>query len=393
MVKYHYNLVKGVFIVKGNVLVLGNSGVGKSTLINAVLGTDVAAASFGTEGTTKELKIYGPDLDGAPFNLIDSVGFEPNWFKARQAISAVKAWSKSSAKDGNEDTQINIVWFCIDGCSAKLFPETVENMTKAISMWKNIPVIVVITKSFSKPDWEKNIQMIRDAFTKAKKYHCNVKGIFPVVAQIYEIDETISVGPEGLSELVDKTLELMPEGMRTADEIIKRFRLTRKRAQAQTVTGFAVTSAVVVGAVPIPVPDAPILVSIETIMVNRILSIYDIKNDDEKKKFTEILLEIGAATLIGKSVINAVKAIPGISLAADVINAIVAGAVVSLMGETVCYVLDRVYLGKLKLNEYDKVMTLVKEKFTSGEITKYIESVAKIAEPLLAKTKGKKAMK
>ena len=95
--------------MKGNVLVLGNSGVGKSTLINAVLGTDVAAASFGTEGTTKELKIYGPNLKDAPFNLIDSVGFEPNWFKARQAVNAVKDWSKKSAKEGNEDNQVNIV--------------------------------------------------------------------------------------------------------------------------------------------------------------------------------------------------------------------------------------------------------------------------------------------
>ena len=150
--------------MKGNVLVLGNSGVGKSTLINAVLGTDVAAASFGTAGTTKELKIYGPDLDGSPFNLIDSVGFEPNWFKAWQAVNAVKAWSRKSAKEGNEDNQINIVWFCIDGCAAKLFPETVENMAKAVSMWKDIPVVVVITKSFSKPDRDRNITMIREAF-------------------------------------------------------------------------------------------------------------------------------------------------------------------------------------------------------------------------------------
>lgn len=379
--------------MKGNVLVLGNSGVGKSTLINAVLGTDVAAASFGTAGTTKELKIYGPDLDGSPFNLIDSVGFEPNWFKAWQAVNAVKAWSRKSAKEGNEDNQINIVWFCIDGCAAKLFPETVENMAKAVSMWKDIPVVVVITKSFSKPDRDRNITMIREAFDKVKKYHCNVQGIMPVVAQIYEIDENTSVAPEGLSELVDKTLELMPEGFQKADESVKRFRLNRKRALAQAVTGVAVTSAVVVGAVPIPVPDAPILVSIETVMVNRILSIYDIKNDDDKKKFTEILLEMGAATLIGKAAISAVKAIPGINLAADVINAIVAGAVVSLMGETVCYVLDRVYLGKLDLSEYDKIRDLVKEKFASGEITKYVESVAKIAEPILAKTKGKKTIK
>ena len=50
---------------KGNVLVIGNSGVGKSTLINAVLGEQVAKTSWGTEGTTIELKIY--DKESVPF--------------------------------------------------------------------------------------------------------------------------------------------------------------------------------------------------------------------------------------------------------------------------------------------------------------------------------------
>lgn len=44
--------------IKGNVLVLGNSGVGKSTLINAVIGDTVAKTSFGTRGTTSELAVY-----------------------------------------------------------------------------------------------------------------------------------------------------------------------------------------------------------------------------------------------------------------------------------------------------------------------------------------------
>lgn len=43
---------------KGNVLVIGNSGVGKSTLINAVLGEDRAAAEWCSNGKTKKLEIY-----------------------------------------------------------------------------------------------------------------------------------------------------------------------------------------------------------------------------------------------------------------------------------------------------------------------------------------------
>ena len=41
----------------GNVLVIGNSGVGKSTLINAVLGIEKAKTGYGISETTNELEI------------------------------------------------------------------------------------------------------------------------------------------------------------------------------------------------------------------------------------------------------------------------------------------------------------------------------------------------
>lgn len=72
----------------GNVLVIGNSGVGKSTLINAVLGDECAECGWGTTGTTSELKIYANDE--LPFNVIDSIGFEPSFIKRTKAIHAVK---------------------------------------------------------------------------------------------------------------------------------------------------------------------------------------------------------------------------------------------------------------------------------------------------------------
>ena len=64
---------------KGNILVIGDSGVGKSTLINAVLGEEKAETSFGNSGTTKELKVYENDI--LDFRVIDTVWFEPGFFK------------------------------------------------------------------------------------------------------------------------------------------------------------------------------------------------------------------------------------------------------------------------------------------------------------------------
>ena len=134
---------------KGNVLVIGNSGVGKSTLINAVLGENRAVTGYGTVGTTKELCIYeGQDI---PFRIIDTVGFEPSFLKEHTAIQVVKKWSKNSAKEGKEDTQINVIWFCVDGAARKLFSKAIKDLSRATAMWPSVPVIVVITKSYSIP--------------------------------------------------------------------------------------------------------------------------------------------------------------------------------------------------------------------------------------------------
>ena len=92
---------KNVKMKKGNVLVIGNSGVGKSTLINAVLGEEVARTSYGTKGTTPKLDIY--ESEKIPFRLIDTIGFEPGFLQKNQAINAVKDWSKDCAKVGKED--------------------------------------------------------------------------------------------------------------------------------------------------------------------------------------------------------------------------------------------------------------------------------------------------
>ena len=150
---------------KGNVLVIGNSGVGKSTLINAVLGDEVAKTSWGESGTTSKLDIY----DGEPFNIIDTIGFEPSLFKSNKAISAVKKWSKRSAKEENNDKQINVIWFCVDGTSRKLFPKAIKDLSKAISMWKSVPIIVVITKSYSVPERNENIELVNNVFNKNKE--------------------------------------------------------------------------------------------------------------------------------------------------------------------------------------------------------------------------------
>lgn len=360
--------------MKGNVLVLGNSGVGKSTLINAVIGEEKAHTSFGITGTTNRLEIYGDKNPEIPFSLIDSVGFEPNPKKAKKAINLVKKWSKESTKAGNESSQINVVWFCIDGCGAKLFPETIENLARSISMWKNIPVIVVITKSYSKIDRQTNIDMVYNAFAMLNRYSCNLKAVMPVVAKIYSLDDTQYAEPEGISELIDKTLELMPEGIRIADNIISDFRIKRIRALTQSVVGAATAAAVTVGAVPIPFPDAALLVPIETAELLALAKIYSFDKEKGKDIFIKTAIDIGGVSAIGKTIITTLKAIPGINLAAAILNAAVAGTIVAAIGETSIFIYDQIYTGKKSFNDMEWITNILKERLSPETLTPMLNS-------------------
>lgn len=285
----------------GNVLLIGNSGVGKSTLINAVLGEDAAVTGWGTEGTTKELKIYGDEND--PFRVIDTIGFEPSYLKEERAVRAVRKWAKESAKKGNENTQINVIWFCISGTSRKLFDKTIKALVRATSFYKSVPVVAVITKSYSLPEREENIQLVKKAFSEQRR-PINLKGIVPVVALAYKINDEITVQPDGITELIDATNSLMPEGFREAANDLAVYKLNRKRSFAQSVVGLSVAGGAAVGAIPIPFPDALILTPIETAEVNGLASIYGISKSDKGKHFLNSIIEVGTVSAGAKQIIN-----------------------------------------------------------------------------------------
>ena len=361
---------------RGNVLLIGNSGVGKSTLINAVLGDNVAKTGYGSEGTTRELAIY--ESREIAFRLIDTVGFEPSFFKENKAIRAVQKWSKNSAKEGREDTQINVIWFCVDGTSRKLFEKTISNLSRATSLWPSVPVVVVITKSYSVPDRAENIEMVHNAFARQKRHPVNLRGVIPVVAATYTLNDTAYAPPEGIAELIDRTNELIPEGLRAGAKDVGKFILDRKRAMAQSVVGVATAGAAAVGAVPIPFPDALLLGPVEIGEINAIARIYGIKNSAESKRMLNSIVEVGTVGVGAKAAINALKAIPGVNLGASLINAVTAGSIAAALGEGAAHVFEQIYLGNKTTADIDWVTKMMESKFAGSFVKRLNTAVSEL---------------
>ena len=367
---------------RGNVLVIGNSGVGKSTLINSVFGEEKAKTGWGNEGTTSKLEIY--ESESIPFRIIDSVGFEPSMIKRTKAINAVKKWSKDSAKEGKEDNQINVIWFCVEGTSSKLFPETIKSLSAATAMWETVPVIVVITKSYAVPERERNIEMVNNAFAKQKRSK-NLRKVIPVVASTFVLNDSAYAPPEGITELIDATNELMPEGIKAAETDIYKFTLNRKRGLSQSIVGVATTAGVVVGAVPIPFADAMILSPIEVAEINALAQVYGINKNEKSKQFFDSIIEVGTVSAVAKAAISGLKAIPGINLAASVINAMIAGSFVAAIGEGTLYAFEQVYMGKKTVEDIDWVKKVIESKLS----TELLEKVKAVSEKISDNTDQK----
>lgn len=365
-------------LVKGNVLVLGNSGVGKSTLINAVLGERKTKTGYGTVGTTKHLEVF--ENNEINFRLIDSVGFEPDFFRRFQAIKAVQDWCRKTAKAGNENSKINVIWFCVDGTSRKLFSQSIDSLAKAASVYKSVPVIAVITKSYSRPDRESNVQMVREAFSGRVGRKLNLKGIIPVVAELYRIDDTSFAPVDGIAELIQLTNDVMPEGIAAADKDVERYKLERTNNFAHTLIGASTVSGVLIGAVPLPSPltDGAILSGIELAEVNGLAKLYGIKKSNQSTALFEKIVEIGTVSAVARATCGAVlKVIP---VAGWIANAAVAGSFVAAIGEGTRYIFEQIKLGNKSVQDIEWAETLLSDKLSGQVVDKAKKAFSALSE-------------
>ena len=269
----------------------------------------------------------------------------------------MKKWSRESVEDGKSDHQINVIWFCVEGTSGKLFPQAVRNFLDATKHWPHVPIVVIITKSYSKRDREENIALVQKAFGEVKTSRMP-KAISPVVADTFWIDD---------------------EGLQAAKEDAAQFRLNRKRVLSQSTTAAATLSAVIVGAVPVPIPDATILGPVEIAAITAISKIYGIDKEHGAERFKETIAEVGTVSLAAKGVLSLTKAIPGLNLATSVANAVVAGSIVAALCGATIYACEQVYLGNKSADDADWLKRLVESKLSGDFVAKVTDALKQTA--------------
>ncbi|EPB7489225.1 YcjF family protein, partial [Campylobacter jejuni] len=310
---------------KLNVLILGKTGAGKSTLINTVFGEKVAKTGSGSP-ITANLNKY--EKDG--LCIYDSKGLE---IKDDKGIDNLKQFIEDQKAKEPSD-QIHLVWFCICEANRRIEPQEKE-LIKFLKSEK-FCTILVITKA--QQDKDENGCSFKDIVKK--ELELDDEKIERVRAIAIEDDEGNVKKLLGIKELVNKTYCFLNEGQKNAfarkqqyDKDLKR-EACKEKAQDKIKYYAGLSSTVALS--PIPFSDFPLIATNQCAMIYHISMIYELNlsSKDDALKILTALLATGVAGFAVKTLATGLmKFIPGVNFIGGAINATVAYNATKKIGE------------------------------------------------------------
>ena len=167
-----------------NILVIGKTGVGKSTLINSVFREPLAKTGKGNPVTTGIRQYTKQDF---PVTVYDTPGLELSGTQIKELISDVSDLiEKKRFLEPKE--HIHVVWYCLNHGGDRL--ESIEKKWLHDLKTKDVPVILVVTKTLTRKR--------SDFMSALEGENLPVHQIIPVLAESMEIDEDYTAKTHGL---------------------------------------------------------------------------------------------------------------------------------------------------------------------------------------------------
>ncbi|GAB6901675.1 GTPase family protein [Kineosporia succinea] len=319
-----------------NLAIFGKTGVGKSTLVNAIFGEDVAETGIG-QPVTQGSHLY-LHADGH-FGVLDTRGLEIGTDDAT-ILDELETYIKDMRRQPQAD-QVHVAWYCVRAGDRR-FEDTEEAFIRGLDRL-GLPVLIVLTQvPMRDGEYHPDAIALRDAIAERD---------LPVNGQIFltnaKADDFAGLEAHGLQELLDATFLVAPAGVQEALVAAQKIDLSRKRASAEKAIRAAVGAAAAAGATPIPFSDAAVLVPIQLTMMATISHIYDVGVD---RSTAGALAATAAATAGGRSLVTGlIKTVPGAgTLIGGGIAAAVASAVTWAVGQAWTTVCSRLSQGKLQ---------------------------------------------
>lgn len=361
---------------KFNVIIMGKTGVGKSALINALFGSEVVKSGVGKPITQHLAKIEVPHKGVV---LWDTKGIEAKDY--RNIIENLKnEFTESFSQVKHTNDIPHIAWICIDAQGARVEPCDIELIRIAKNF--SIPLVVTFTKYYGKSN-DAFINEAIDEINKSAELKEYINNKYVRINSVsMEIDENYSIPTKGLDELLDKTFQCLPEGMKSAKNALKKAQMVRMKDRLEAITDsakkivhVASLAAGTAGASPIPGSDAPIIAAVQSGMIYKINAEFEL--DSATANTTAVVtgvLGVTAIAQVGRTVVsNILKFIPGAgSIIGGTISATTAIAITEAVGHAYIQALTYYYsteTGKVELpSEVEPILSLFKEFFQTKKI-------------------------
>ncbi len=252
-----------------NLAIFGKTGVGKSTLINAIFGADVARTGIGEPVTKAEhLHLHTSGVLG----ILDTRGVEIGE-DTDKIITELGSYLSAMRTKPLPD-QIHVAWYAVRATDRR-FEETEARFIREVA-GLGLPVVLVITQvpmrdGHVHPDV---VELARGIENQDLPILNSRAYLTMALADDFRGDHA-----HGLQELLDATFQAAPAGVGAALTAAQQIDANRKRDEAEKAIGIAVAAAGTAGATPIPFSDAVVLAPIQLSMMASIAVTYGIKMD------------------------------------------------------------------------------------------------------------------
>ena len=332
-----------------NILVIGKSGVGKSTLINTMFRGELAKTGLGRPITQEIRKIEKKDV---PLVIYDTPGFELSSSQQKQVKEEIIELLEQGARSKDINDAIHCIWYCINVGANRTFDETelqwLRTLTSENQKFK-VPIFIVLTQAIPKKKAQEMKRLI-------EKENLDIVKVVPVLAKDMEFDDEYTAKTYGLDHLVDLMSEALPQELEKAFQNVQIANLEAKKKNARKAIATAVSASFTEGFTPIPFADAALLVPTQVSMIAAITIIYGF---EANKRFLTAFMSatIGPllATGLGRTLsANLLKLIPGAgSLGGGLISATTASLITTAMGEAYIRLMEMIIKGEIRKEDLE----------------------------------------